>query len=118
MEFTVSKRDVASIVAATFPDYDGRQFRIREIENEDGLFSFDRTGWGDGSRAEYALIDLATLDMRHLAGAVLSSTEARVPEGSAIVEHSFFQGKDTGITIHVLLAHLAKILPGAGVHLD
>lgn len=105
---------VRSIVAATFPDYRGRKFRLSISESPLNV----RSCWDGGSRSYYRFLNLATLQAsaevpaqsafdRPIAGA----DAVVLTDGFACVEHSIFCGKDAGITIHIRPANSARFLP-------
>ena len=115
----VKRRDVAAIVAATFPEYKGRTFRIEPRLNV--TLSNLNWGGGGGSRSQYRT---CTLQGQALGGADKYNAQAPwankaegayipIPTGAVIVEHSIFCGKDTGLRIYVNPHDMPKLLPGA-----
>jgi hypothetical protein len=108
----VTKKEVAPIVAACFPEYKGRKFSIAAARTY-ALTNY----WDGGSRNYCVAYDLATGKRAD----ALSSTanpfrpEAHgvieIPAGVVIVEHSISCGKDVGICIYVRPENLAKLLP-------
>lgn len=110
----VRKRDVAAVVAAAFPDYRGRRFRLHAAAR----IRLDSVHWDGGSRNEYVAVHLATgraAPARVPAPWFVPSNgiEVDLPVGSLVVEHSVFCGKDAGITVHSHPANLAALLPAA-----
>lgn len=105
---------VRNIVAATFPDYHGRKFRIDVSDSPLNV----RSCWGGGSRSFYRFINLSTFEAssevpaQSMFDRPLSGADAVVlPDGFACVEHSIFCGQDSGITIHIRPENSAGLLP-------
>jgi hypothetical protein len=100
----VKLADVATIVRATFPEYKGRRFRVQPAEN----VSLQDLNWSGGSRSQYRA---CTLDGQPLGNADaynmrwpgdnrgVEGSSVTVPPGCVMVRHSFFCGKDMGLTI-------------------
>lgn len=93
------------ILAKTaFPSYRGRKFR-----NGGSRLTFHDLCWGGGTRNYYTAVRLSDRSVMDLAfGAPWSpafvATEGKtidVPRGVAIVEHSFFCGHDSGLTVYL-----------------
>ena len=93
--------------------YAGRSFKAEAAES----LRLDGNYWDGGSRSTYAGVNLMT-------GAVSSAVKDHgnpfsspqtptvdIPVGCAIMEHSIFCGKDTGITFHVNPQNVAALLP-------
>jgi uncharacterized Fe-S cluster protein YjdI len=110
---TVRKAEVAPIVAATFPEYRGKKFRV-EFREQVCLLDLN---WSGGSRSQYRACTLsgealgssakynamAPWDSRQVEGQSVA-----VPQGACMVRHSHFCGKDTGITITINPADAPK----------
>ena len=99
----VQHMDIKAIGKTAYPDYRGRKFRLSTRQPVDV-----RSYWDGGSRDYFVAIDLKT--MRTMAvpqngtpfdGGPIRPNGVEVPTGFAIVEHSYFCGKDIGLTIHV-----------------
>lgn len=103
--YQVRKKDVKSIVNATFPGYRGRKIRLVGIEE----VILSNINWEGGSRSQYRACTLdgePTGDMdafNAMAPWSHNAENARVsiPAGYAVVEHVQFCGKDLGLRIHV-----------------
>lgn len=113
----VRKTDVAQIVQATFPAYRGRKIRIepRKSVHVCGL------NWDGGSRSQYRGCTLTgrptgSLDRYNQRAPWDNPAEGQslelVPD-VALVRHSIFMGKDTGLTIYVHPDSMPKLLPAA-----
>jgi hypothetical protein len=107
------------IVAAAFPGYSGRKFKV-EIHKNDSKFEID-LGMSGGTFSRFAFVKLDTMtgvnvnDMGQLLnyfgnGFNRMPTPFQMPEGFAIVEHGHFCGSDMGITIHFLEANATKFI--------
>jgi hypothetical protein len=111
----VKKADVASIVAATFPEYRGRKIKLAAVEKT----SLHDLNWSGGSRSVYrsCTTDGLYIGSSAKANAVapwVNAAEGQtvpIPQGAVLVRHSMFCGKDTGLTIYVNPADMPKLLP-------
>jgi hypothetical protein len=105
--------------AATFR-YSGRTFQARVHEHGGmSLTSY----WDGGSKSNYRVVELATMKSIPIPenGSGFTAVDraygpAGLPldlpaAGYAVVEHSIFCGKDTGITIHLHAENAAALLP-------
>jgi len=90
---------VKKVIAASFPEYRGRKVKARLWTRPMRLQNY----WDGGSRSYYVAIRMAD-------GAVSdfgtdnpflreSHEPVDLPEGVLLVEHSYFLGKDSGLTI-------------------
>lgn len=113
----VARQDVAAIVAATFPSYKGRKFRIAAKD----AVSLQDLNWSGGTRSQYRG---CTLDGKSSGAADGYNARAPwdnpaegatipIPVGFALVEHVIFCGKDLGLRIYVNPADMPKLLPNA-----
>ncbi len=105
--------------AATFR-YSGRTFKA--TIHESGGMSL-RSCWEGGSRDEYRVVKLDTMQSVAIPenGSGFTAIDREygpsglpvsLPEpGYAVVEHSIFCGKDSGITIHLHAENAAALLP-------
>jgi hypothetical protein len=104
--------EVKEIAKIAFPDYNGRQFKVLPFQGPMSLSSY----WDGGSKIYYALVNMTTKKTvgvpesgnMHTGGAYRIS---ELPPNMAVVAHSFFTGKDMGITIYVNEENLTKLLP-------
>lgn len=108
------------IASAAFPSYNGRKFRVT-IHQDTDKFEID-LGMSGGTYSRFAFVKLDTMagcnvnDMVELRqyfgnGFNRTPTPFTMPVGFAIVEHASFQGKDQGLTIHILEANATKLIP-------
>ena len=120
----LKKEQIRDILEASFPDYKGRKFRIRVEEKY-----FMSNYWSGGSRTYVKALGLksgklvavepdwkTTNPMRPEAHA-----EFFIPSNIILVEHTFFCGKDLGISIVVspnAMDELRKSLPDSGIFTD
>lgn len=105
---------VRELVTSTFPEYKGRKIVIAAQKHPLPVRDFG----GGGTFSKWAFVNLA--DMEVVQSPVFSpfndSPKARafeevmLPEGILAVEHAFFCGKDTGITIYANPANLTGLL--------
>lgn len=94
---------IRRIVQTAFPTYRGRTVQIRVDPGPHDCRSY----WDGGSRDYYVLVRLA--DMATLPIPQQSAFDQPMPgldrvvlqPGIVLVEHTFFQGADLGVTIHV-----------------
>lgn len=114
MKYFTKSPEVLQIARAAFPDYNGSKFAICDFTGPMRLDS----NWEGGSRDYYVVLDLAT--MRHAVipenGTPFSNGGkieriSELPLNWAVVEHTYFCGKDLGIRIYVRPENLAKWLP-------
>lgn len=94
--------------------YDGRKIKIRVTDS----VSLMGTYWDGGSRSTYSGLNLASMESVSLPqfnppqfGGPSSPPEVPLIENLAIVEHSIFCGKDTGLTIYISAQNAAPLLP-------
>ena len=101
------------ILAASFPDYTGRKWRI---ERESGPVAVT-SSWDGGSRDYFAFVrlaDMAALPVPTNGNMFVGSLPAvEIPSGCVLVEHSIFCGKDHGVTFHVRADEATALLPTA-----
>ena len=104
------------IVAASFPDYAGRKWKLRVSDAPLDCASY----WDGGSRSYFRFVRLADMKASDELPAqsafdapVSGIRSVTLPEGVVCVEHSIFCGKDTGLTIHLLPANAAPLLPAS-----
>jgi len=95
-----------------FPGYSGRKFKIRGVSHAINMRSY----WDGGSRNYFAVVSMGgTFDMPVQSAydpPVSGSDEFTIPPGMAVVEHSIFCGRDTGLTLIVPEERLSALLPG------
>ena len=99
---TVRKAEVAELLAAAFPEYRGRKFKVEIAET----VWVDRMG-GGGSYAEIIAIYLDH-DTREWRGVKPTLSEMEAPCGYIATKphliyavHEMFCGKDAGVTFHL-----------------
>lgn len=105
---------IKALAAAAFPDYKGRSFAIRILTGPINCASY----WDGGSRSYFRFVRLADLQASAEVPAqsafdrkVEGLDSVTVPDGFVCVEHSYFCGRDGGLTFHVPQANSAGLLP-------
>ena len=96
-----------------FPSYNGRKFKLLGV---DGPISV-RSYWSGGSRDYYVFVraDGETLSAPTSSwfDNVTGVDSVTIPDGCAVVQHSIFCGKDTGLTLIVPQDRIALFQPPA-----
>lgn len=102
-----SKQPTAlSIAKIAFPEWKGRKAKF----SDRSIVSLHGMSWSGGSMNEYCAVNLTTGAVATMPESMRSPAEyggsdgyykVAVPVGIAIVEHSYFQGKDCGCTVHL-----------------
>lgn len=108
------KGDVSWLTSVAFPEYSGRRFAIRVSPT---VYLSD-LHWAGGTRNEYRAVRMddgaaAELETGTPWAGIPEGTPVEIPVGVAIVEHSYFCGKDCGITVHIHPDNAARLLPRA-----
>lgn len=105
---------IQKIARASFPAYNGRLFQLAVSDSPIDVRSY----WDGGSRSYFVFVNLATMQASQQVPAqsafdapINGADSVQLPEGFACVEHSIFCGKDMGLTIHILPANAAKLIP-------
>jgi hypothetical protein len=111
-----------SIKDATFPNYEGRKFRVLPSSRAP---KFLDSYWDEGSIRYYALYNLQTgesvsVEIRH---PVFDAHKPRAvvteyPEHIVLVEHDIIRGKDAGLTFYIHDTHLGRLLPSPKMELS
>jgi hypothetical protein len=104
---------VKALLAATFPDYRGRKVSVALWSSPLHL----DLSWSGGTVDKVALVDFVNGRVGHL---VVPSPWARgaadpvdCPAGAMLVVHSYFCGKDAGVTIYCRPADLPALGGGS-----
>jgi hypothetical protein len=105
-------QDVPDVFRNVFPSYNGRKWKVQVRES----VTMSDTQWAGGSRSEYRAVDL-------LSGESCAQSEGSkgkwfdpqsptftLAENQAIVEHSYYCGKDMGLTIYIHPDNARKLL--------
>jgi hypothetical protein len=107
------------LAAVAFPSYTGRTYKL-SVHDAGGMSL--ASYWSEGSRSYYAVLRLADMAVVSIPqngsgfdgfgrGIEIALPTALPAPGFAVVEHSIFCGKDSGITIHVQAENAAPLLP-------
>lgn len=104
-------KTIKAIGRAAFPDYTGRKFRVYST----GTVVFSDTNWGGGTRSYYTAVRLGDGKTEPMADYApwANPVEGRsifIPAGFAVVEHSYFCGRDCGLRIHLGIQHNADLV--------
>jgi len=106
--------NVQRLAQAVFPSYRGRKFSF-EVADKVALTG---TYWDGGSRSSYGGVNLSNFQAASLPqfdppqhGGPIQTPEVEVQPGMAVVEHSIFCGRDTGITFYVHPSDAPQLLP-------
>lgn len=106
--------EVKAVALAAFPHYRGNTFKVSEFAGPMRLDS----NWEGGSRNTFVILDLASMRQATIpengtpfsnGGKIMQISD--LPLNCAVIEHTFFCGKDLGITIHARAENLTKLLP-------
>lgn len=103
---------IKAIVAECYPNYKGRKFAIETQDRPLNVASY----WDGGSRDYFVFYCLSTgkavpMPQQSAFDKKLPGADSvELPDGIICVEHSYFCGKDGGITIHVNPANMPKLL--------
>ena len=111
----VKKSEVSALVAATFPEYRGRKFKVQAATK----VALHDLNWSGGTRSVYrsCTIDGQLLGTSARANATApwvnksEGQEIDLPQGAVLVRHAQFCGTDAGLTIFIHPADLPKYLP-------
>lgn len=105
---------IRSLISRAYPSYRGRKYRLRVSDAPINCASY----WDSGSKSYFCFANLATGEVSSQVPVqsaydkpISGVQEVHLPLGFVCLEHSFFCGKDSGITIHVLPENAAKFLP-------
>lgn len=95
--------DVKKIALAAYPDYNGKKFSVEIAADHLDVRSY----WDGGSRNYYVFLRLDTFETMPMPqqsafdAKVEGADRVQLIPGMVCVEHTYFQGHDLGITIHV-----------------
>ncbi len=104
--------EIQEIANLAFPDYSGKKFRVDIFQSPMNLSSY----WSGGSRNYFVIVNMANKRAEPIPenGGIFQMNAFRMsnlPENFAVVQRSFFSGKDAGITIYVNESNITKMLP-------
>ena len=90
----LKKADCREILNKTFPTYRGRKYNLRIAET---YYIYD-SYWDGGSRIFAQMIRFQDNQKKVIPEKMFEGKEFKIANNILIVEHSYFCGKDTGIT--------------------
>jgi len=106
--------NIQRLAQAVFPSYRGRKFSFQVADS----VALTGTYWDGGSRSSYGGVNLSNFQAASLPqfdppqhGGPIQTPEVEVQPGMAVVEHSIFCGRDTGITFYVHPSDAPQLLP-------
>jgi len=106
--------NVQRLAQAVFPSYRGRKFSFKVADS----VALTGTYWDGGSRSSYGGVNLSNFQAASLPqfapplhGGPIQTPEVEVRPGMAVVKHSIFCGRDTGITFYVHPSDAPQLLP-------
>lgn len=113
----VHVKEFPAILRLAFPGYSGRKFKVESSAD----VTLHSDSWEGGSKVSYRLIDLETGEVRGVTrefGNPYTNPSGQVPTvalrpGLAVVAHSIFCGKDTGLTAYLHPDNFVAMLPPA-----
>lgn len=112
----LTAKDVPAMLRRAVPGYHGRKWHA----NVTTSVQMSDTYWSGGTKNEYVGVNLETgKAFEPVPRAFGTFDRPREPTvelepGQAIVERSWFMGKDVGITIHVHPSNVQRMLPPGG----
>jgi hypothetical protein len=109
-----ASQGVVALCRKAFPSYRGRSFAMEVV---DGTLDL-RSSWQGGSRDYYSFVRLDGQAVSNRLPAqsgfdrpVKGLDSVQLPDGTAVVEHSIFQGRDLGLTLMIGRQNATKMLP-------
>jgi hypothetical protein len=119
MAYHTNHKDAKKVALAAYPNYKGRKLSIKVANNPLDVRSY----WSEGSRDHFVFLRLDNLKTYEIPSQSMYDTQMKnvdnvqlVP-GMICVEHSYFCGKDMGITIHVHPDNAPNLLPNNNTEL-
>lgn len=117
MTIKAKKSEIRALLAATFPEYAGRTFKIEPAKT----VTFWNLNWSGGTRSQFRACSITgqkggTMDRYNAAAPWNNPAEGKtieLPAGAVIAEHSEFCGKDCGVTFYINPADLPALLPAS-----
>lgn len=101
MPYKVKKAQIAPLLEVSFPEYAGRKF-FAEFAS---IYRFYNTYWDGGTKNEYKVINMdngetSGIPVTCAPWDIYEGLAVSIPENIVIVRHSYFCGKDVGITFY------------------
>lgn len=114
MRLSATDPTAKAIASIAFPSYNGRKFTLNVVKETAPEISLTWDSENGGSYEKYSVVDLVS--MQCMAGDISTTRQyatasLKLQDGMALVTHSYFCGKDMGITISVLEINATKMLP-------
>jgi len=114
-----NEKEVKKIAKIAFPDYNGRKFKVEVTTNPIDVRSYCE----GGSRDHYVFVRLDTFETFEMGqqsayDPIISGADSvQLIPGLICVEHSYFCGKDSGITIYVHPVNSPNLIENKNVEL-
>ena len=111
--------DVKKIAKAAYPNYNGRKFAVKIANHPLNVSSY----WEGGSRDYFVFLRLDNLQTyevppQSMYDPKIKGTESvKIVPGMLCVKHTYFCGKDLGITIYVHPDNAPNLLPDTNTEL-
>lgn len=110
----VSKKQIAPLLAATFPEYQGRKFFVQAAER---VTLWD-LNWCEGSRTQYRTATTGgdTINNKdtfnHVApwANIAEGKDMPVPQGAIVASNRISQGRECGVTFYIHPSDMPKLL--------
>jgi hypothetical protein len=116
---STAAQGVIKLCQSAYPAYRGRSYQLQIVDYQLDLRSY----WDGGSRSKWAFVKLdgsATSpplpDQHPVYDRPVAGLEGvTLPEGTGVVEHAIFCGKDMGLTLCIGPKNAARLLPNPEV---
>ncbi len=111
--------ELRKLFKRTFPEYKGRKWRVQEQTRPIQINSY----WQDGSRDYFRFVRLSDLEVlpvpdshpafnAQLPGAdYVGNATYEARPGFALVKHSYFCGRDSGLTVYFHPQDAVRLIP-------
>lgn len=104
LDLKKAPEEVKKVCSKAFPSYNGTKVGIVYNQKQMNCQSY----WSGGSKNYYALVRLQDCEVFRLPDSHpvfdnVDANEVDIPEGSVMIEHKIFCGKDLGLTIYTPL---------------
>ena len=110
--FYADPKGVSTLAKLSFPDYHGKKFKIVTLTGPITIASY----WSGGSRDYWTFIRIEDMEVKSLPielgnPFVGPARETEIPRGYMAVKHSYYCGKDMGLTFYAHPENVTRFLP-------